>query len=84
MHHLIARAVAKRLSKYPVQSGICDFGDLVMPLDVEEAADCAQGEGVAIPAPILRRVQRCRSGTISELIEHGLITSGDTVAQVLP
>ncbi|WP_312496028.1 hypothetical protein [Pseudomonas cremoris] len=84
VHHLIARVVAKRLSKYPVQSGICDFGDLVMPLDVEEAADCAQGEGVAIPAPILRRVQRCRSGTISELIEHGLITSGDTVARVLP
>ncbi len=83
-HHLIARAVAKRLSKYPAQSGICDFGDLVMPLDVEDAADCAQGEGVAIPAPILRRVQRCRSGTISELIEHGLITSGDTIARVLP
>ncbi|MDO9346165.1 MAG: hypothetical protein Q7T99_22105 [Pseudomonas sp.] len=83
-HYLIARAVAKRLSKYPAQSGICDFADLAMPLSVEEAADCAQGEGVAIPAPILRRVQRCRSGTICELIEHGLITSGDTVAQVLP
>ena len=83
-HHLIARAVAKRLSKYPAQSGICDFVDLAMPLDFHEAADCAQGEGVAIPAPILRRVQRCRSGTISELIEHGLITSGDTVARVLP
>ncbi|WP_248731056.1 hypothetical protein [Pseudomonas sp. MWU13-2517] len=83
-HYLIARAVAKRLSKYPDQSGICDFADLAMPLSVEEAADYAQAEGVAIPAPILRRVQRCRSGTISELIEHGLITSGDTVAQVLP
>lgn len=83
-HHLIARAVAKRLSKYPAHSGIFDFADLAKPLDVQEAVDCALGEGVAIPAPILRRVQRCRSGTIRELIEHGLITSGDTVARVLP
>lgn len=83
-HHLIARAVAKRLSRYPAQSGISDFSDLSIPLDVEEAADYSQCEGVAIPTPILRRVQRCRSGTINELIEHGLITSGDTVARVLP
>ncbi|WP_426134824.1 hypothetical protein [Pseudomonas sp. PWP3-1b2] len=83
-HHLIARVVAKRLSKYPAQSGISDFVDLAVPLTAEEALDCAQGEGVAIPPAILRRVQRCRSGTISELIEHGLITSGDTVARVLP
>ena len=83
-HHLIARAVAKRLDKYPAQSGISDFVDLVMPLTVEEAVECVQGDGVAIPAAILRRVQRCRSGTISELIGHGLITSGDTVARVLP
>jgi hypothetical protein len=29
-------------------------------------------------------VERCGSGTIAELIERGLITSGDTVARVLP
>lgn len=83
-HHLIARAVAKRLDKYPAQSGISDFVDLVTPLTAEEAMEWVQGDGIAIPAAILRRVQRCRSGTISELIGHGLITSGDTVARVLP
>lgn len=83
-HHLIARVVAKRLSKYPARSGISDFVDLAAPLTAAEASECAQAEGVAIPTAILRRIQRCRSGTIGELIKHGLITSGDTVARVLP
>lgn len=83
-HHLIARAVAKRLCAYPAQSGISDFVDLVAPLTADEAFECAPGGCVAIPAAIQRRVKRCRSGTINELIEHRLITSGDAVARVLP
>ena len=82
-HHLIARIVARRLSAYPAQSGLSDFADLAAPITAEEALAFGLSEGTAIPAAILRRLQRCRSGTISELIEHGLITSGDTVARVL-
>ena len=83
-HHLIARVVAKRLSKYPAHSGISDFADLSGPITADEALDWGQGDGVTIPSAIQRLLQRCRSGTISELIDHGLITSGDTVARVLP
>ncbi|MGN7440939.1 hypothetical protein [Pseudomonas lactis] len=83
-HHLIARVVAKRLSKYPAQSGICDFDSLAAPITAEEASEWGLLEKLAIPPAIQRRFQRCRSGTINELIEHGLITSGDTVARVLP
>lgn len=83
-HHLIARVVAKRLSKYPAHSGISDFADLSGPITAEEALECGEGDGIAIPSAVQSRLQRCRSGTISELIAHGLITSGDTVARVLP
>lgn len=83
-HHLIARIVASRLSTYPAQGGLSDFADLAAPITAEEALAFGQGEGVAIPPTVQRRLQRCRSCTISELIEHGLITSGDTVARVLP
>ncbi|QHD07451.1 hypothetical protein [Pseudomonas sp. R76] len=83
-HHLIALMVANRLSTYPAQGGLWDFADLIAPITAEEALTFGQGEGVAIPPAIQRRLLRCRSGTISELIEDGLITSGDTVARVLP
>ncbi|MGU9830808.1 hypothetical protein [Pseudomonas sp. LF242] len=83
-HHLIARIVAKRLSTYPEQGGLADFAELGAPITAEEASAFGQGEGIAIPPAVQRRLQRCRSGTISELIEHGLITSGDTVARLLP
>jgi hypothetical protein len=83
-YHLIARAVSARLSSYPADSGIADFTDLSVPITAEEAHAFGLAKGVTLPYAILRRLKRCRSGTIGELIGYGLITSGESLARVLP
>jgi hypothetical protein len=83
-HHLIARAVSARLAHHPDNAGISDFASLSVPITAEEAEAFAVDEGTTLPPAIRRRLERCRSGTIAELIACGVITSGDTIARVLP
>lgn len=83
-HHLIARAVSARLASYPGSDGVSDFSPLLEPITDEEAKRHRLNLGVMIPPAVRRRLERCRKGTIAELIDHGLISSADTVAQVLP
>jgi len=83
-HHRIGHAVAERLADYPAAEGIADFTTLVAPISDREAEAFAITAGEALPPSIRRRVERCRRGTIAELIEHGIVTSGDTIAILLP
>lgn len=83
-HHLIAKVVSERLTSYSSSEGISDFSSLLEPITDEEAKAYSLITGVAIPPAVRRRLERCRKGTITELIDKGLITSGDTVARVLP
>ncbi|MCU9948908.1 hypothetical protein [Pseudomonas sp. PDM13] len=83
-HHLIAEAVSARLARYPTNAGISDFSSLSEPITAEESEAFKLTEGIGLPKAIHRRLERCRSGTIAELIDCGVITSGDTIAQVLP
>jgi len=83
-HHLFAKAVAARLSRYPGSDGVSDFSSLLQPVTCEEATAYSLLTGIGIPPAIRRSVERCRKGTIAELIEKGLITSGDTMARLLP
>lgn len=83
-HHLVARVVAARLASYPGADGVSDFSPLLIPIADAEAKHYALTVGAIIPSAVRRRLERCRKGTIAELIDHGLISSGDTVAQVLP
>jgi len=83
-HHRIGQAVAARLAAYPVDEGIADFTALSVPITAEEADTFALAGGAELPPAIRRRLERCRRGSMTELIEHGVITSGDTIAKVLP
>ncbi|WP_409319507.1 hypothetical protein [Pseudomonas sp. KCJK9016] len=83
-HYLIARAASARLARYPVSEGIPDFAPLLEPITNEEAKAHSLNAGETIPPSVRRRLERCRKGTVAELIDHGVITSADTVAKVLP
>jgi len=83
-HHVIARAVSDRLDGYPALDGIDDFAPLLRPISREEAQTYPVAEGTDVPCAVRRRLERCRRGTIAELIDARLISSADTVAQVLP
>lgn len=83
-HHLIAQAISARLASYPDSDGISDFSPLLKPITDKEAQRYALTVGAPVPPAVRLRLERCRKGTIAELIDHGLISSGDTVARILP
>ena len=83
-HHEIAKVVIPRLEKLPGRNGIDDIEPLRQPVVKEEAECFGLPEGTPIPESIGRKVERCLNETAEVLVERGLITSGDTLARVLP
>lgn len=80
---VIAGALAARLEAYAPDSGL-ESPALDAVLSVDEVADSPVPAGAHVPPSIRRKVERCLHATIEELIERGLVTSGDVVAQCLP
>ncbi len=83
-HHRIGHAVAERLAEYPESEGTGDFSALSAPITEGEAVTYSIGPGQPLPTAIRRRLERCRRGTIAELVAAGIVTSGDTIARLLP
>ncbi|MEA9585859.1 hypothetical protein VC279_05975 [Xanthomonas sp. WHRI 10064A] len=83
-HHRIGHAVAARLAAYPPSEGIADFSALSAPINEDEAATFGIEPDQQLPDPVRYRLERCRRGTIAELVDAGIVTSGDTIARVLP
>ncbi|WP_445658215.1 hypothetical protein [Achromobacter sp. NCFB-sbj8-Ac1-l] len=79
-----ARVVATRLRDYPEQAGVPDLTPVLAPLAAAEARDAGLPAGLAVPAPVARRVRRCQSGTLPQLVERGLIRSGEFLATLTP
>lgn len=83
-HERIGKVIAARLAAYPVSEGIADFTALSIPITNQEATAFSIQSGSPLPRAITHRLERCRRGTIAELIGCGIISSGDTIARVLP
>ncbi|MEW8029652.1 MAG: hypothetical protein AB2761_03455 [Candidatus Thiodiazotropha endolucinida] len=82
--HAISRIVVSRLEKHPKDDGLDDLSPLNACTTEEEAAKFSVPEGTLIPSSIQRKVERCLNETVDVLVERDLITSGDTLARVLP
>jgi hypothetical protein len=83
-HHRIGHAVAARLAGYPESEGIGDVSTLTYSITESEAVEYELEPGQTLPDAIRRRLERCRRGTIAELVDVGIVTSGDTIARLLP
>lgn len=83
-HHRVGHAVAARLAGYPESEGIADFSALTSSITEGEAATYSVQPGQPLPDMIRKRLERCRTGTIAELVDVGIVTSGDTIARLLP
>jgi hypothetical protein len=83
-HHAIAGVVAPRLEKHSRTDGLDDISHLKVAVTMEEAASTGIPEGTPVPPSIQGKVERCLNETVEALVERGLITSGETVARVLP
>jgi hypothetical protein len=82
-YDIVKRVVIPRLQQCAGDEGLDDVSDLMLPVAPEEARRGLPG-GAAIPASIRRKVERCLNDTVAALVERGLITSGETLARVLP
>lgn len=80
----VARVVAARLQDYPAQGGLPDPTPVLASLADGEARDAGLPAGTAVPAPIARRVLRCQTGSLPQLVERGLIRSGEFLATLTP
>ncbi len=82
--HEIAKVVIPRLEKHPADEGLDDVDPLKAPVTRTEADGTPVPEGTAVPPSIRRKLDRCLNETVEILVERGLITSGETLARVLP
>lgn len=80
----IAGAVVERLGAHPRDGGLEDIAAIAQPVSADEAVLFEIPEGTAIPPSIEEKVRRCLSETIDVLVERGIVTSGETMARVLP
>lgn len=84
MFHQIAQVVIPRLERHEKTSGIDEVTPINNPVGPEESVQFNVAAGTAVPASIQRKVERCLNETIQELVKRDLITSGETLARVLP
>jgi hypothetical protein len=83
-YYAIAAVVVPRLREHSINEGLDDVGHLKEPITKEESASFGIPQGTTIPDSIGRKVERCLNETVAVLVERGLITSGETLARVLP
>lgn len=74
----IAMTLVDRLSGFPKRSGFDNIETVVEPL-----AD-NNGTQNLIPQYFVKKIQRSLRDTVGSLVKLGVITSGDTLAKVLP
>ena len=82
--HQIAGVAVSRLERYPRNDGLDDVEPLKQPITDEEEGASGVPAGSAVPISIQQKVERCLYDTVDVLVERGLITSGETLARVLP
>lgn len=80
----IANAVLPRLEHYSRTDGLDEVDHLKQPITKDEAAQSGVPEATAIPVSIKRKIERCLNDTVEVLVARHLITSGETLARVLP
>ncbi len=83
-HQEISKVVVSRLKQQPRNSGIEELNSIVEPVSQEESEKFQIAAAASIPESILHKVRRCLIDTTDELIKKGVITSGETLARVLP
>jgi hypothetical protein len=80
----IAQTVIVRLAAYDKDGGIADLERVTQPISPQESEALGVRAGVAVPMLIANKVERAVIDSVAGLIARGVITSGDTLARVLP
>lgn len=73
-----------RLQKFQEDGGVGDMDAVTSPVEVAESAQFKIPPETVIPSPLVLKTQRCWDAPIEQLVEKGVIPSGEVLAQVLP
>jgi len=79
----LASVLEARLQKLPENAGIANLDAVLSPVVSDEALQWIPA-GSKIHVSLARKVRRCWDAPIAQLVEHGVVPSGDVLAQVLP
>jgi hypothetical protein len=84
LFHTLGQIVVSRLQTHVPNEGVDDIIGLTSSVSTEESTVANVPVGSSIPDSIQRKVERCLNETVAVLVERGLITSGESLARVLP
>lgn len=79
LHSVVAAATAEVLSGLPQEEGLNEVDSAIA-----EGARRVSIEPSEFPETLVHRLRMCLKAPIAELIEQGIISSGDVLASVLP
>ena len=80
----LAILVANRLRTLPGDEGLSSLDFAAAPVREDESASLGIAPGCAIPAHLLEKVERSLEAPLEQLVERGVIGSGEVLATVLP
>jgi hypothetical protein len=79
-HKELASVVIERLSGRPPDAGIAELEPILDPIPIGDD----RGGSAPVPYSLTRKVERALEAPIDELVERGIIPSGEVLAKVLP
>lgn len=84
LHRELAQVVAQRCATLPPDRGIDEIEAVLGTITRPEAERFGVPVGTSPPASVTRTVRAAASGTVEELIETGVITSAEVLAELIP
>ncbi|MBE7494682.1 MAG: hypothetical protein HS117_07035 [Verrucomicrobiaceae bacterium] len=82
LHSQLAQVVVRRLKDLPLDVGISDPSPFLQPVSREELPAALPNQ--ALPESIAWKVTRAQRDSMTNLVTMGVITSGESLALVLP
>jgi hypothetical protein len=83
-HDELGRVLLTRLERHPQATGIADLESVVSQVASDESIQFKIPVGWSIPESLVLKVSRCWEAPLEQLVEKGVVTSGDVLAEMLP
>lgn len=82
--YALAQVVAARLASRPPDAGLPGLDDVLAPVTEAEEARTGVPARTAVPEPLAKVVRRALAAPVSELIDAGVVTSAEVLAELIP
>lgn len=80
----LSEVLIARLQQFPAEGGVVNFDSVAPPVKEDESGPFKVPTGAIIPDCLVGKARRCWDAPIEQLVEKGVIPSGEVLAQVLP